>query len=283
MSRPTLPPLSKPKVIILFHPQPAVRHIPKLPPDFTSYDGTNDYKWNTMYGELIDYRIEHGDCMVNSKKSELGKWVARQRAARVRMDGKRTCLFNKLGFVWECGRSKQIPGGDERQNRAIAAKLVFPDLTVREALRLGGFSEDEMNEIKDPKYAWRTVFVNHKDMVMKKLKDYEKGKQDGEWPSNPGRPRLIQIEKLVNTLQGGKDEHFHQVFGQHSTLLPAFLNAATVRRYNGIVENVTLSGNKKQERMEQSEDNEYDENVDEDTHDYLIEENLSRKSKSKIR
>ena len=57
----------------------------------------------------------------------------------------------------------------------------------------------------------------------------------------------------------------------------------TVRRYNGIVENVTLSGNKKQERMEQSEDNEYDENVDEDTHDYLIEENLSRKSKSKIR
>jgi len=217
------------------------------------------------------------------KKVRTRQRVARQRAARVRMDGKRTCLFNKLGFVWECGRSKQIPGGDERQNRAIAAKLVFPDLTVREALRLGGFSEDEMNEIKDPKYAWRTVFVNHKDMVMKKLKDYEKGKQDGEWPSNPGRPRLIQIEKLVNTLQGGKDEHFHQVFGQHSTLLPAFLNAATVRRYNGIVENVTLSGNKKQERMEQSEDNEYDENVDEDTHDYLIEENLSRKSKSKIR
>ena len=43
-------------------------------------------------------------------------------------------------------------------------------------------------------------------------------------------PRLIQIEKLVNTLQGGKDEHFHQVFGQHSTLLPAFLNAATGTR-----------------------------------------------------
>jgi hypothetical protein len=46
-----------------------------------------------------------------------------------------------------------------------------------------------MNEIKDPKYTWRTVFVNHNDMVMKKLKDYENGKQDGEWPSNPGRPR----------------------------------------------------------------------------------------------
>jgi hypothetical protein len=43
-----------------------------------------------------------------------------------------------------------------------------------------------------------------------------------------------------------------------------------VRGYNGIVENVTLSGNKKRERMEQSEDNEYDENVDEDTNDYLI-------------
>ena len=129
-----------------------------------------------------------------------------------------------------------------------------------------------MNEIKDPKYAWRTVFINHKDMVMKKLKDYEKGKQDGEWPPSPGRPRLIQIEKLVNILKGGKDEHFHQVFGEQSFLLPAFLNAATARRYNGIVENVNLSGSKKRERMGQSEDDENDDNVD--TYEFLIEENL---------
>ena len=74
--------------------------------------------------------------MVNSKKvrtRQMGRSSASSEGKR--MDGKRTCLFNKLGFVWECGRSKQIPGGDERQNRAIAAKLVFPDLTVREALR----------------------------------------------------------------------------------------------------------------------------------------------------
>ena len=88
-----------------------------------------------MYGELSITGSNTETAWLIQKKSELGKWVARQRAARVRMDGKRTCLFNKLGFVWECGRSKQIPGGDERQNRAIAAKLVFPDLTVREALR----------------------------------------------------------------------------------------------------------------------------------------------------
>ena len=25
----------------------------ELPPDFVSYDGTNDVKWNTRYGELV--------------------------------------------------------------------------------------------------------------------------------------------------------------------------------------------------------------------------------------
>ena len=74
-------------------------------------------------------------------------------------------------------------------------------------------------------------------------------------------PRLIQIEKLVNTLQGGKDEHFHQVFGEQSFLLPLFLNA-------GIAENVNLSGKKKRKRTEQPEDDGND--VDDDTNDHLI-------------
>ena len=48
------------------------------------------------------------------------------------------------------------------------------------------------------------------------------------------------------------------------------MNAATARRYNGIVENVNLSGSKKRERMGQSEDDEKDDNVDEDTNEFLI-------------
>jgi hypothetical protein len=49
-----------------------------------------------------------------------------------------------------------IKGGDPRQNRAMAAKIVYPDLTMRECLYLGGFQDDELNAVKDQKYSWRT-------------------------------------------------------------------------------------------------------------------------------
>lgn len=54
------------------------------------------------------------------------------------------------------GTKKHVPGGCPRQNRAIAAKLVYPDLTIREVLSLGGFTEEELSVVKDPKHTWRT-------------------------------------------------------------------------------------------------------------------------------
>jgi hypothetical protein len=175
----------------------------ELPPDFISYDGTSDIKWNTKYGELVkvrtescayaffliflssphhskpslsssipthtnsltslfQYRSEHENCKVYSK-TELGKWVCSQRSARVtkakNLTEKRIELLDESGFLWSGlpeGWTKPQPCGDPRQNRAIAAKLVYPDLTFREALRLGGFDEDELNAIKDQKHTWRT-------------------------------------------------------------------------------------------------------------------------------
>lgn len=48
------------------------------------------------------------------------------------------------------------PGGEPRQNRAIAAKIVYPDLTYREALLLGGYEDEELDVVKNPKHMWRT-------------------------------------------------------------------------------------------------------------------------------
>jgi hypothetical protein len=48
------------------------------------------------------------------------------------------------------------PGGEPRQNRAIVAKLMYPDLLIREVLLLGGFEEEELNSVKNPKHPWRT-------------------------------------------------------------------------------------------------------------------------------
>jgi len=39
----------------------------ELPPNFVSHDGTYDVKWNTRYGDLIQYQKEHGDCRVHTR------------------------------------------------------------------------------------------------------------------------------------------------------------------------------------------------------------------------
>ncbi len=64
-----------------------------------------------------------------------------------------------MGFVWCAlpeGYKKAPLGGHPRENRAIAAKLVYPDLTYREALLLGGYVDEELNVVRNPKHRWRT-------------------------------------------------------------------------------------------------------------------------------
>lgn len=46
----------------------------------------------------------------------------------------------------------------------------------------------------------------------------------------------IQIEKLVNILNGDDEDKYDQVFGENGHLLSTFLEAAEERRRNGIVE-----------------------------------------------
>lgn len=62
-------------------------------------------------------------------------------------------------FVWWAlpeGHAPPNRNGDPRVNAAMAAKLVFPRLTIREALYLGGFKDEELDVIRDQKYKWRT-------------------------------------------------------------------------------------------------------------------------------
>ena len=96
-------------------------------------------------------------------KSDLGRWVCSQRSARVskakNLSEKRIELLDSLGFLWSGipeGWTKPPPGGDPRQNKAIAAKLVYPELTIREVLALGSFQDEELNAVKDQKHTWRT-------------------------------------------------------------------------------------------------------------------------------
>ena len=129
---------------------------------------------------------------------------------------------------------------------------------VIEALRLGGFDEETLSVAEDPTKPFRTNYVKNRRVLLDQIDSYEKGKQAGVWPSTTSRPRLINIEKLVNTLQGVEEDRFDQVFGEFSSLLPTLLKAGEERKVNGVVESLRVSGNKKRKKMEQSEDDDID-------------------------
>ena len=179
------------------------------------------------------YKEINGDCKVYSK-SELGKWVCSQRSCKIsaskNLSPKRIELLDNLGFLWSGvpeGHSRPIPGGDPRLNRAVAAKLVYPDLTISECLHLGGFQEAELNVVKDKKHTWRTVYVNYKEAIYRKVDTYENARRTGS---------RLKIEELVNTLRGEEANRYELVFGENASLLEGYFEAAAERRRNGIVE-----------------------------------------------
>ena len=71
-----------------------------------------DAKWLRRYGELVEYKILHGDCMVPIRFKEnpkLGSWVNKQRKLKKNRDiGKKSALstermelLNDIDFVWD--------------------------------------------------------------------------------------------------------------------------------------------------------------------------------------
>jgi hypothetical protein len=70
----------------------------------------DEESWHNRYQELVEYRKEHGDCLVpaNYINASLAKWVGQQRFQyKLLIEGKpggiakeRIDLLNELGFVW---------------------------------------------------------------------------------------------------------------------------------------------------------------------------------------
>lgn len=119
-------------------------------------------------------REEHGDCKTHSR-TPLGKWVGIQRTMRnknnKKLTAKRIELLDELGFIWKAlpeGYRGSDAGGEPKFNRAVAAKLVWPDLLIREVLHLGGFDDEYLDQqretlsTKATNHAWRTNFSFHK-------------------------------------------------------------------------------------------------------------------------
>ncbi|EJK67421.1 hypothetical protein THAOC_11548, partial [Thalassiosira oceanica] len=56
--------------------------------------------WETRFGELKQYRNDHGDCNVPQRQGKLGRWVKNQRHRRGKLDQARVDRLVGIGFLF---------------------------------------------------------------------------------------------------------------------------------------------------------------------------------------
>lgn len=154
-------------------------------------------------------------------------------------------LLDDLGFKWGQTKTELDPECQSRQNRAIAAKLVFPQLSYEEAFLLSGFDQEEL-DVKthpgDPRYGWKRVFHQNKDQCEAKLKAWDRRK-GGSKP---------EVEKMRAILNGSDEDRYEQVFGERASFIPGFLAASEERKALGI-QSESLRSRKKRKRTHEEE------------------------------
>jgi len=120
------------------------------------YDGADPcdesaVKRNLNYRDLIDYKKQNGDCLVavrnpDGTANSLGRWVSSMRSNYkdkvASLTKKCIELLEHISFVWVVNPHHYNAGDDERNWKAIAAKVVY-GVTAYEAMRLSGYSQDE--------------------------------------------------------------------------------------------------------------------------------------------
>ena len=158
--------------------------------------------------------------------------------------------------------SASAPGGDRRLTVALAARLAYPVLSVRECLELGGYGEEELEEVVNPKFAWRTREVLLRDKIYRTEKGWateeeedaaaaaaSAGGGNGEGGNGEGgerrrgrknTARRRQVRSLVGRLRDGSGggtgvaEAEAEAFGDRAVLLPQYLAAGAARREAGV-------------------------------------------------
>mmetsp|Transcript_15808 Transcript_15808/g.36424 ORF Transcript_15808/g.36424 Transcript_15808/m.36424 type:complete len:698 (-) Transcript_15808:119-2212(-) len=202
------------------------------PPDYKAHDGDETeeaVRFNIGYGELLRYYNEHGSLQDIPPKAEVKhvvKWLKELNktpdSRSQILNPKRMQMIEDLGLSLNVTR-RQHTTGNPKQNKAIAAKLVYPQLSMEECLQLGGFEADELHEKPDEKFPWRTVLHINKHQIKAKLKLWDKMKR-GCKPS---------VEKMAEILRSEEQEAYEEVFGEKAALLPEFLAAAEERMKQG--------------------------------------------------
>mmetsp|Transcript_20597 Transcript_20597/g.25274 ORF Transcript_20597/g.25274 Transcript_20597/m.25274 type:complete len:473 (-) Transcript_20597:809-2227(-) len=204
--------------------------------DYVNHDGSGDTEWNLSYMELMKYKEANGDCNVPFRdETGLGKFVKKIRQWRSTncafLTPRRIQLLEDIGFamVADPNRKQVVSGGCPRFNKAVAARLVYPQLSVREALYVGGHTDEEMDVKVDSKHTWRTGFVILKDKLNSKIKHWESLHLMGT------KKRILDYVSILRSSEVNKHEI---VFGHKFGLLEEFLNVEGRDIINANIENI---------------------------------------------
>ena len=126
-----------------------------------------DEQWDARCKELLEYRLEHGDCDVPNQRGKLGKWVSHQRTAYRAglLEQDRIDRLNGIGFKWA------ITPWETRLNELVRYKAKHGDCKVpasqgqlgswvlkqRQIYKKGKLPQDRIDRLSSIGFNWTLV------------------------------------------------------------------------------------------------------------------------------
>ena len=153
--------------------------------------------WEEMYSELCMYHRQHGDCLVHTKDTKLGRWVKKQRKSHKKRElhyDKIRCL-ESIGFVWELQKGGQQQDWVDMYEQLKAYKEEIGDCNVpqrksklgrwvqmqRERHKKGELGDDQIRCLESIGFAWYAHIQSWMDMY-EELKAYKEENGDCNVP-----------------------------------------------------------------------------------------------------
>ena len=188
--------------------------------------------WDEMFGALVEYKKERGDCRVPSSSKHdqrLAKWVMEQRRAKRRGDlgDDRIRRLNEVGFDWNPYSSRWeemvaelIRYRDKHGNCNVPQKL--PEnprlakwvMTQRRLKGANKLSDDRIRQLSEVGLQW-VVFDARWDEMFKRLVEYYKIHGNcnvpGKWRPNPSLGRWVMTQRIKRRADELSEDRVHRL------------------------------------------------------------------------
>ena len=158
--------------------------------------------WEEMYSDLCMYHRQHGDCLVNTSDTKLGRWVQMQRRRHKKgeLDDNHIRSLESIGFVWELHRGGAQQYWTDMFEELKAYKLENGDCRVpRRKSKLGGWvheqrdkhkkgelDDDQIRCLESIGFVWDAHIQSWLDMF-EELKTYKEENGDCHVPLKEGK------------------------------------------------------------------------------------------------